>query len=91
MNVASLQGKHGVVILRDHFWYDKDGSAYQGVIGTITVVPAKDAMGFDVNNRDANWIAIVEGETTQVVLPGCTVGMFHIGDNLNGDAYYEVP
>ena len=77
-----LNGQYGTVMIRDHFWPADDGTETRGVTGQIRVHPAKDVLGFDMNNRDSNWLVEVRGQTGDVViLPGCAVLGFHFHDH----------
>ena len=78
LDARQLVSVYGTVTVRDHFWPAPDGTEKTGITGRITVHTAKDVLGFDVNNRDANWLVEIAGEHSRVVLPGCAVLGFHL-------------
>lgn len=71
LNATDFDGhvstKHGVTA--------PDGRAYWVFLGKVSILSAKDALGFDVNTADSNWIARIEspdGERSMNI-PGCQV------------------
>jgi hypothetical protein len=51
-----------------------DGGLYKGFHGRVTILSAKEAVGFEpTGHNSANWFARVAGETTTVNLMGCQV------------------
>jgi hypothetical protein len=45
-------------------------------VGTVDVLSATEALGFDVNSNDSNWCVRVTGNgATAITIPGCQVRM----------------
>lgn len=63
----------GTVALKDWFLDPISGRTVRGVMGTVTILEAKDMIGFDTGKSEANWIARVEGPGTSYNFPGCQV------------------
>ena len=87
---------HGAVLLKAYaqHW---DGNNVVAFVGTIDVLSAQEALGFDVNSNDSNWCVRVTGaarEQTAITIPGCQVRMVYA---LPADAvianrdYWKVP
>jgi hypothetical protein len=74
-----MQGRYsmgpfqGTVALKDWFADPISGRTIRGITGKVTVMEAKDMIGFDPGKSEANWVARVEGETTSYNFPGCQV------------------
>jgi hypothetical protein len=84
---------HGALLLIDFIPLPSGGNV-RGLIGTVSVLSAVEALGFDVNDRDSNWCALVAGPTTSIVVPGCKVySIFTLPDGArpsNSD-YWRLP
>lgn len=75
---ANVQ-QEGAVEFRDwHHMPFADG-AVRGITGKVSVHSTKELVGFDVNDRDSNWLVCVEGPSGfRSYIPGCQVaGIFY--------------
>ena len=53
-----------------------DGNNVIAYVGTVDVLSATEALGFDVNSNDSNWCVRVTGNgATAITIPGCQVRM----------------
>lgn len=43
------------------------------MMGKVTIMEAKEMVGFDTGDKEANWIARVEGPTQSYNSPGCQI------------------
>jgi hypothetical protein len=90
------RGFNGAVLLKQ-FVQHYDGNNVIAFVGTIDVLSAQEAMGFDVNSNDSNWCVRVtgaHGEHTAVVIPGCQVRMVYAlpaGSEIVNRDYWRVP
>jgi len=66
-------GFDGTVML--HHWFRaKDGQQYDVLAGNIRVLAANVVVGFDLlTDKNANWVALIVGETDQITIAGCQV------------------
>lgn len=67
----------GALLLK-HYMADPDGQQYIGYSGKVSILAAKEMLGFEVTGQETNWVARVEGPSGQSVnFPGCQVrGVF---------------
>ena len=85
----------GCIMFRNYFIPPWLGERISGVTGNCKVVQNSDVLGFETNNRDANWCVVVQGRKVTMVIPGCEIlNMQDIAENfpvdLNPDIV-EVP
>lgn len=76
LNVEKFQG---TVHLKHYQRDPRSGRMYQGAMGLVSIMAAKDATGLDVSNPESNWIARVESPSGNVSynFPGCQVNGVH--------------
>lgn len=63
----------GTVVLKDWFADPLSGRTIKGMMGRVTILEAKEMIGFDPGKSEANWIARVEGPASSYNFPGCQV------------------
>lgn len=63
---------YGAVSLID-FHQDLDGQQYRCFVGAVQIVEAKAYLGFATGASEANWMAVVSGDKTTLVFPGCKI------------------
>ncbi len=73
-----------------------DGNNVIAYVGTIDVLSATEALGFDVNTNDSNWCVRVHGPSglTSITVPGCQVRMviaLPAGTKMTNSDYWVVP
>lgn len=68
----TVEGFHGSVIMKA-FTHALDGQQYVAFEGTVSIIEDKAMLGFDVTDRETNWIARVDGPTQSYNFPGCQV------------------
>ena len=67
-----VEGFYGAVILKD--WTAAvDGETFLLFIGTVSIIEDKAMLGFEVSDRETNWIARVDGATQSYNFAGCQV------------------
>lgn len=69
-----ISGFQGTVELKDWRKDPISGRQYKAVMGRVSILSAEAATGLDVTNRESNWLARIEGESTSYNFPGCQVG-----------------
>ncbi len=70
-----------------------DGHYYWAFVGKISVLQGSSLVGFDiVTERNANWVAMIQGPTQTYYIPGCKVQMIGTldGNQLSHDKMYHV-
>lgn len=63
---------YGAVSLVE-FHQDLDGQQYRCFVGAVQIVEAKAYLGFATGASEANWMAVVSGDKTTLVFPGCKI------------------
>lgn len=77
----NVVGFSGTVHLKDGFWHH-NGQHYSSVTGLISIIEAKEVAGFNISERESNWVARVtnaEG-TVSMTLLGCQVRSIYQGE-----------
>ncbi len=88
------KGFTGTVMLTDWMTALHNGNSYVALSGVVSVLSAEELLGFDVNDRDSRWAAVIEGPTQRYVIPGCKVRgvVSHPGDTeIQSQNCLEVP
>lgn len=63
----------GIVSLQ-HWNLNLDGREVRGYRGKVSILPGNKVVdGFELTGKDANWIARVAGEASEIYVPGCQV------------------
>jgi len=76
-----------VVILED-WWPMPGGRPTRKMYGYVTVKSAKEMLGFDARTeREANWVLIVSGNESSIVVPGCKILGVHVSGEPGKDAW----
>lgn len=73
MTEYSMGPFQGAVCLKDWFQDPLTGRSVRSVLGVVTIIEAKDMIGFDPGKSEANWIARVQGPAESYNFPGCQV------------------
>lgn len=86
------EGFFGTLVLKD--WLEMpDGNSYKGIVGEISIVRDVDLVGFEAHGNESNWVAIVDGRTTRLVVLGCQVrgALTHDPDlEITSQSYWRV-
>jgi hypothetical protein len=61
-----------MVVTVDDWFYGPNGNRYNSVYGLVSIVKARDLLGFDPKNA-ANWFILVGSPGQQVLIAGCRV------------------
>lgn len=65
-------GFKGTVQMRDFFEHTS-GAIYRNVMGIVSIYRDLELVGFNTRGTEANWAAVVEGDTERVVILGCQI------------------
>lgn len=70
----NIKGFKGAIVLKDWFRMP-DGRNYIIVSGKISIYKDQDAVGFEVNKSESNWVARVESEdgSKSINVLGCQI------------------
>lgn len=76
---AANQQQEGAVEFRDWHQFPFSERAVRGLTGKVSVHSAVEVTGFDVNDKDSNWLVLVEGPSGfRCYMPGCQIaGIFY--------------
>jgi hypothetical protein len=67
-----VEGFYGAVIMKE-FTHSLDGQMYAVFVGTVSIIEDKKMLGFDVSDRETNWVARVDGPHHSYNFAGCQV------------------
>jgi hypothetical protein len=68
----TVEGFYGAVIMKE-FTHALDGQMYGIFVGTVSIIEDKKMLGFDVSDRETNWVARVDGPRHSYNFAGCQV------------------
>lgn len=80
-----VNGFTGTVVLKE--WTPGlDGRNYNAWHGRVSIIDASEAVGFEVRDRDASWLARVESPHGDQAwnFPGCQIRAIHVGPIKSG-------